>query len=164
MKDDLYVKHPDGSFTFQRSVNEDDVIQLAKRFLVRQFKNRPLFPSPIEVKDYLCHEIGRSEHEIFACLFLDNSHRLISFERMFNETINGSTVHPREVLKRALSHNAAAVILAHNHPSGTLDASEADRRITERLKEVLGLVDIQVLDHIIVSHDASMSFAEQGLL
>ena len=164
MKDDLYVKHPDGSFTFQRSVNEDDVIQLAKTFLVEQFKNRPLFPSPVEVKEYLCHEIGKAEHEIFASLFLDNSHRLISFDRMFNGTIDGAKVYPREVLKRALSHNAAAVIFAHNHPSGTLDASEADRRITKRLKEVLGLVDIEVLDHIIVSHDSSMSFAEQGLL
>jgi DNA repair protein RadC len=101
-------------------------------------------------------------YEVFACLFLDTRHRVISYEELFQGTIDGASVHPREVLRRALQHNAAAVILAHNHPSGVAEPSDADRRITTRLKDALALVDIRVLDHIVIGDQLATSFAERG--
>jgi len=103
------------------------------------------------------------EHEVFCCCFLDNRHRVIAFEEMFRGTVDGTSVHPREVVKRALAHNAVALVLAHNHPSGVSDPSAADELITRRLKEALALVDIRLLDHIVVGADVS-SMAERGLL
>jgi DNA repair protein RadC len=104
------------------------------------------------------------EHEVFACAFLDSRHRLIAYDEMFRSTIDGASVHPREVVKKGLKHNAAAVLLAHNHPSGVACASRSDEEITHRLKECLRLVDIRVLDHIIVAGGGSMSFVEKGIL
>ena len=101
--------------------------------------------------------------EVFACLFLDNRHRVIAYEELFRGTIDGASVHPREVVKRALHFNTAAVILAHNHPSGIAEPSQADERITQRLKDALALVDIRLLDHMIIGDDV-VSFAERGLL
>ena len=102
--------------------------------------------------------------EVFACLFLDNQHRLICYEEMFFGTIDGASVHPREVVKRTLFHNAAAIIFAHNHPSGVSEPSQADRRIAERLKAALSLVDVRVLDHMVIGDAEVTSFAERGLL
>jgi DNA repair protein RadC len=101
---------------------------------------------------------------VFAVLFLDTHHRAISYEELFHGTIDGASVHPREVVNAALRHNAAAVILSHNHPSGVAEPSEADRRITQRLKDALALVDVRVLDHFVVATEGSVSFAERGLL
>ena len=101
---------------------------------------------------------------MFACLFLDNRHRLIRFEELFRGTIDGASVHPREVVRQALAHNAAALILAHNHPSGVAEPSGADRQITRRLVDALALVDVRVLDHLVVGRGEAFSFAEQGLL
>ena len=101
---------------------------------------------------------------VFACLFLDNRHRVIKYEELFRGTIDGASVHPREVVKRALHHNSAAVILAHNHPSGVAEPSLADEAITRRLKDALSLVDVRVLDHFVVAAGESVSFAERGLL
>ena len=104
------------------------------------------------------------EAEAFGCLFLDNRHRLIAFEILFHGTVDGASVHPREVVKRALEHNSAAVIFAHNHPSGVAEPSQADELITRRLRDALALVDIRVLDHVIVGLERCVSFAERGLL
>jgi DNA repair protein RadC len=102
--------------------------------------------------------------EVFACLFLDNRHRVISFDELFRGTIDGATVHPREVVKLALDRRAAAVILAHNHPSGIAEASAADKALTQRLKDALALIDVRVLDHFIIGDGEVLSFAEHGLL
>jgi DNA repair protein RadC len=116
------------------------------------------------VKKYCQLHIGTSENEKFGVLFLNSQHALISFEIMFTGTIDAASVYPREVVKLALQNNAAAVIFTHNHPSGTLDASRADKLITDRLVDALALMDIKVLDHIIVSTTGASSFAQQGLL
>jgi len=126
--------------------------------------NRPALTGPNSVKLLLRTKLAAKESEAFAVLFLDNQHKLISYEELFYGTIDGSSVHPRVVVKRALEVNAAAVIFAHNHPSGVTEPSQADQRITDRLKSALLLVDIRVLDHIIVGAGEEMSFAERGLI
>ncbi|HHA18597.1 MAG TPA: JAB domain-containing protein [Methylophaga sp.] len=115
-------------------------------------------------RQYLQQRLRHYPHEVFACLFLDNKHRMIAFEELFRGTIDGASVYPREVVKQALAHNAAAVIFAHNHPSGIAEPSQADQHITQRLKSALELVDIRVLDHIVVGDGETISLAEQGLL
>ena len=120
--------------------------------------------SPTTTRRYLQLRIGVREREVFTVLFLNSQHGVIAVEELFQGTIDGAAVYPREVVKSALKHNAAAVILAHNHPSGVVEPSAADRRITERLQQSLGLLDIRVLDHVIVSTTGYCSFAEQGLI
>jgi len=120
--------------------------------------------SPMDTEHFLKARLSNLEHELFCCVYLDNRHRVIAFEELFRGTIDGTSVYPREVVKSALQHNAAAVILAHNHPSGVAEPSQADERITKRLKAALELVDIRVLDHIVVGHDKCTSFASRGLL
>lgn len=122
------------------------------------------FANPQDAKDYLILKLAERESEAFAVLFLDNRHRLIAYEELFYGTIDGASVHPREVVKAALYKNAAAVIFTHNHPSGLAEPSQADQRITDRLKNALFLVDVRVLDHIIVGGTQTYSFAEHGLL
>jgi len=119
--------------------------------------------SPDALRNYLKLKLARLEHEVFFVVFMTNRHRVIAFEEMFRGTIDGSAVHPREVLKRVLHHNAAAVIFAHNHPSGVAEPSRADETITRRLQDALALIDVRVLDHIVVADDI-VSFAERGLL
>lgn len=119
--------------------------------------------SPQASKDYVKLHLATYEHEVFACLFLDNKHRVITFEKLFRGTIDSASVYPREVVKACLSHNAAAVILAHNHPSGVAEPSQSDIQITRRLTEALQLIDVRVLDHLIVGEEV-VSFAERGLL
>ena len=123
-----------------------------------------LLTSPERVKEYLCAKLGGAESEVFAVLFLDTQHRLIEYAEMFQGTIDSAEVHPREVVKAALRHNAAAVIVSHNHPSGNPEPSAADQALTQRLREALGLVDVRVLDHVIVAGNATASFAERGLI
>lgn len=122
------------------------------------------FTSPTSTRQYCKMKLTGLEHEVFAVLFLDNRHRLIEYEEMFRGTIDGASVYPREVVKAVIHHNAAAVILAHNHPSGVAEPSGADRRLTERLRDALGLVDVRVLDHLIVGDGEPVSFAERGLI
>jgi len=122
------------------------------------------YTNPSAVSSYLPIKLANQEREVFACLFLDNQHRLIQYEELFKGTIDSANVYPREVVKAALQHNAAAVIFAHNHPSGLATPSEADKRITERLKTALDTVDIRTLDHFVIGHNESVSFAEKGLL
>ena len=120
--------------------------------------------SPRDTTDFLKARLGRLEHESFCVIYLDNRHRVVHFDELFRGTIDGTSVYPREVVKEALKYNAAAIILAHNHPSGVAEPSAADERITKRLKAALELVDIRVLDHIIIGGNDSVSLAERGIL
>ena len=144
---------------------ENQLIAEAKHLLYTRLKTRDqVFTSPHEVRDYLRLQLAGQQREIFSCLFVDSQHRLIEYREMFAGTIDGCSVYPREVVKAALQVNAAAVIFAHNHPSGVAEPSQSDRSITQRLKEALSLMDIRVLDHFIVGDEAVESFAERGLL
>ena len=138
-------------------------LEIARRHFGENLKRRDCLTSPAQTRQYLQALLRDHEHEIFACLMLDNRNRVIAFREMFRGTIDGASVYPREVVKQALADNAAAVILAHNHPSGVCEPSQADIRITERLRKALALVDIRVLDHVIVGDDITC-LAEQGLL
>jgi DNA repair protein RadC len=146
------------------SVSDDAVIDAALELLSQRIAKGPLLASPRAVKDYLRLRFADLQHEVFCLLYLDKRHRLIACEDIFRGTIDGASVHPREVVKAALRHNAAAVICAHNHPSHNAEPSHADELITSRLKEVLSLVDIRLLDHLVVSAVATVSLAERGVL
>lgn len=139
-------------------------VEIARRQLAETLRSGPSLASPRATRDFLVAQLRDLEHEVFCCLYLDNRHRLIRFEPLFRGTIDGANVHPREVVKQALLWNSAAVIVAHNHPSGIAEPSQADELITRRVKEALALVDIRLLDHIIVGDGASVSLAERGLM
>lgn len=138
------------------------VIELANRHLGEQLVRGDTLSNPDTTRQYLMRKIRHYPHEVFACLFLDNQHRVIQFEILFRGTINGASVHPREVVRHCLNHNAAAVIFAHNHPSGIAEPSEADRHITQQLVQALNLIDVRVLDHIIIGDGQSVAFSERG--
>lgn len=140
------------------------VLEMGRRHLRETLARGDVLSSPAATRDYLTAHLRAYPHEVFACLFLDTRHRVISFDELFRGTLDGASVHPREVVKRALQHNAAAVILAHNHPSGVAEPSAADESITRRLKDALALVDIRVLDHFIIGDGLAVSLAERGLL
>ena len=140
------------------------VLEMSRRHLAAQLERASALESPAMVRRYLATRLRHEPREVFACLLLDNRHRVIRYEALFYGTINAASVHPREVVKLALAHNAAALILAHNHPSGVADPSQADRQITDRLVQALGLVEIRVLDHIVIGDGEAVSFAERGLL
>lgn len=143
-------------------------LQAAVELSRRHYRELMMAGSPLSnpraTREFLRMQLRDLPHEVFCCVFLDNRHRVIAFEELFRGTIDGASVHPREVVKRALAKNAAAVILAHNHPSGIAEPSQADELITRRLKEALGLVDIRVLDHLVIGDGVCESFAERGLL
>jgi DNA repair protein RadC len=149
-----------------RQEREDRTIARALRILEkRKDYNHPTMDSPQSVRAYLRLRLDRLEREEFWCVWLDAQHRVIESEQMFVGTLTVASVYPREVVKAALRHNAAAVILAHNHPSGVIEPSDADKDLTQALKKALALVDVKVLDHFIVGESASpLSFAERGLL
>ena len=140
------------------------VLELARRALASQLQEKPLFGNPQAIRDYLQLQLGSREHEVFAVLFLDTQHRLIVLEEMFRGTLAQTSVYPREVVVRALALNAASVVLAHNHPSGSAQASRADELVTQTLKAALALVDVRVLDHFIVTRSEAVSMAELGLM
>ena len=140
------------------------VIELARRALAQELMHRPVFDAPEKVKDYLQLQLGGHAHEVFAVLFLDAQNRLLRLEEMFRGSLTQTSVYPREVVKRALEVQAAAVILAHNHPSGAAEPSRADEYLTQTLKSALALVDVRVLDHLVVARHQVVSFAERGLL
>ena len=139
-------------------------LELSRRYLLGRLARGQVLGSPADVRQFLQLKLRCLPHEVFACLFLDNRHRVIAFEELFRGTLDGASVHPREVVKATLRHNAAALILAHNHPSGVAEPSDADRLITRRLREALGLVDVRVLDHFVVGDGYAVSFAERGWL
>ncbi len=140
------------------------VMEMARRALAQPMQANPVFDSPARVKDYLALQLAGHEHEVFAVLFLDSQHRLLQLDEMFHGTLAQTSVYPREVVRRALAHNAGAVVLAHNHPSGLAEPSRADEFLTQTLKSALQLVDVRVLDHIVVGRGQVVSMAERGLL
>ncbi len=138
--------------------------ELARRYFAEQLTVGEPIRSPADTEAFLLAKMRHLDHELFCCLYLDNRHRVLQFNEMFRGTIDGTSVYPREVVKEALAINAAAVILAHNHPSGVAEPSQADERITRRLKSALELVDIRLLDHLIVGSGKTTSLAARGLI
>jgi DNA repair protein RadC len=140
------------------------VLELARRALAEELKEKAVFSTPQAIRDYLQLQLGSRPYEVFAVLFLDAQHRLIALEELFRGTLAQTSVYPREVVVRALALNAASLVLAHNHPSGSAQPSRADEAITKTLKAALGLIDVQVLDHFVVTTSQATSMAEMGLL
>ena len=158
------VNEQDHTYTALADLSAADIVAMARRILGHRFRRGACLASPRDTRDFLQLELSQLEQEVFCCLFLDNRHRVITFEKLFFGTIDGASVHPREVVKKALKHNAAAIILAHNHPSGIPEPSRADQRLTRRLTDALALVDIRVLDHLVIGDGEAVSFAERGLI
>lgn len=140
------------------------VMEMARRVLEATLARGDALTSAAHTRTYLTAKLRHHPHEVFACLFLDSRHRVIAFEELFFGTIDSTSVHPRQIVRRALHHNAAALILAHNHPSGVAEPSRADEHITQRLREALALIDVRVLDHFVIGDGEAVSFAERGLL
>ncbi len=147
-----------------RSATHEEILEAARAILTRKVRRGASLESPRAVRDYLAVSLSERAHEVFGIIYLDNRHRVIEWQELFRGTLDGATVHPREVVKEALARNAAACILVHNHPSGVAEPSQADELITRRLKEALALVEIRVLDHLVVAGGAVESFAERGLI
>ena len=145
-------------------VEKNAVIKLARAILIDRFKPGELIDSPVAISDYLLHRISDFENEVFGVVYLSTRNTVIRTENLFNGTIDGASVYPRVIVQRALQQNAASVIFFHNHPSGSLEASQADQQITKRLTAALNTVDIRVLDHLIVAGGKTLSFAERGLI
>ena len=139
-------------------------LEMVKRHYKEVLERGNALTSPDITRAYLSAQLRSYSYEVFVCLFLDNQHRVIQLDELFRGTIDGASVYPREVVKQALYHNAAAVILGHNHPSGICEPSQADKHITEKLKQALALLDIRVLDHFIIGDGQPYSFAEHGLI
>lgn len=137
-------------------------LEMARRYLEQDLKRHAVLDSPQSVRDYLKHQLRHEKHEVFGCLFLDTRHRIMRYEALFHGTINTASVYPREVVRRTLEVNAAALILTHNHPSGMPQPSPADKQITQRLKLALDLIDVRILDHFIVGDGEPLSMAEHG--
>lgn len=140
------------------------IFEMSRRALNEQMQVKDVLSSPKQVRDYLCLKLGSLTREVFMVLFLDAQNRIITSEEMFSGTLTQTSVYPREVVKRALHHNAASVIFAHNHPSGIAKQSQADESLTSELKNALALVDVRVLDHFVVAGNSTLSFVERGLL
>ncbi|MGR5340965.1 RadC family protein [Vibrio astriarenae] len=150
-------------YLFSGPMSTHQVLEKAAEIISEQYLRGDAFCNPQATKDFISYKLAGHEREVFAVLYLDNKHRLIEFEELFFGTINAASVYPREVVKACLRHNAAAVILAHNHPSGDPTPSESDKHITRRLKEILAQIDVQVLDHI-VAGKSCVSLAEMRWL
>lgn len=159
--DGLFVRDIYGRF---QPATAGQILLAAREVIEQQLQRGVTCNAPQAVRDFLRTKMAGFPHEVFAVLFLDNQHRLIEYAELFRGTIDSAAVYPREVVKETLARNAAAVILAHNHPSGSTEPSAADRLLTQRLKEALALIDVRVIDHIIVAGNATTSFAERGLL
>lgn len=140
------------------------VLEMSRRALAEEMKRGDVLTSPAAVRDWLRLRLAGLAHEVFMAVFLDAQNRVVASEELFRGTLTQTSVYPREVVKRALAHNAAGMILAHNHPSGVAEPSQADRWLTEQLKAALALVDVRVLDHFVIAGGTGLSFAEKGLL
>ena len=139
-------------------------LELARRSLAEQLNEQPALANPRDSGDFLRARLRHLPYEVFGCLYLDNRHRVLGFEELFRGTVDGASVHPREVVRACLAHNACAVILAHNHPSGVAEPSAADCAITRELRDALQLVDIRVLDHLVIGSGTPVSMAARGLI
>lgn len=157
----LCIRQANGRY---RAAADAEILSAAAARLEAPLRQRDALTSPSEVRAYLKARLSHHPYETFACLFLDNRHRVIDYREIFRGTIDGASVHPREIVREAIDCNAAAVIFAHNHPSGVAEPSQADVRITQRLQDALALVDVRVLDHIVIGEGDGVSFAERGLL
>ena len=157
----LYVRTRTNRY---KVAHADDIVEAARAVVGQRMQRGASFANPLDSQRYFQDKLGGLEREVFAAAYLDTRHRLIEYVELFHGTIDGAEVHPREVVRQAIRCNAAAVILAHNHPSGTLDPSAADRAVTARLKQALALVDVRLIDHIIVGGLSSFSLAGSGLL
>jgi DNA repair protein RadC len=157
----LYVAEPDGSYA---SATDAVIIRAAGQAVTRAFSRGPCFGTPATARKLLPAMLGAHEYEVFCIAHLDMRHRLIHFEEMFRGTVDGASVHPREVVRSVMKWNSASVIAIHNHPSGDPEPSLADELITRRLKETLALIDVRMLDHLIVGGDSVVSLAERGLI
>ena len=161
---ELYVQDAEGNYSLNRPARAEEIVTLAESILRERVSRGEPLTGPATVKRWLVTRLSQCPREVFCVLYLDNRHRVIAFEELFHGTLDGCSVHPREVIKRALHYNCAAVIYAHNHPSGIAEPSDADRRLTQRLKEALSLVDIRTLDHFVIGGLSAVSFAERGWL
>ncbi|EPH1852796.1 RadC family protein [Pseudomonas aeruginosa] len=153
-----------GTYLVESPVTETDIMLMARQLANLRLRRGRALTSPKEVFSHLQALLAGYEHEVFALLMLDSQHRVIAFEEVFRGTLDGASVYPREIVKIALEHNAAAMILVHNHPSGDPEPSQADRILTSKLKDALSLVGVRTLDHIVVGHEGCKSLAEQGCL
>ena len=158
---DDQVTEPVAELADYREDQEDRLIRQALVLVRRRFERAEAMQSPRDAANYVQLWLGPREQEVFACLFLDGRHRIIASEVLFHGTVDSAAIYPREVVRRALDHNAAALICAHNHPSGSAEPSRADEMITRRLQEALGLVDVRLLDHLVVGETVT-SLAEKG--
>ena len=161
---ELYVQDAEGNYSLNRPARAEEIVELAESILRERVSRGEPLTDPTAVKRWLVARLSQCPREVFCVLFLDNRHRVIAFEELFHGTLDGCSVHPREVIKRALHYNCAAVIYAHNHPSGVAEPSDADRRLTQRLQDALSLVDIRTLDHFVIGGIEAVSFAERGWL
>lgn len=151
------------TYTFDTPMTENQVLEAAAEILACKYVREDAFTSSEATKEFLRFKLGNYEREVFAVMLLDSQHQMIDFQELFFGTINAASVYPREVVKTVLAHNAAAVIFAHNHPSGSSEPSQADIAITSKLKQALSLIDVSVLDHVVVGK-TTCSFADRGLL
>ncbi|MCC5879520.1 MAG: DNA repair protein RadC [Idiomarina sp.] len=147
-----------------RSIQLQVILELSKRYLASTLIRGEGFTRPQLVRDYLAAQLRHQPREVFAILLLDSQHRLIHFAELFLGTINAAPVYPREIVKLVMQHNAAAVIIAHNHPSGVAEPSIADQQVTARIKKALDVIDVSLLDHFVVGGEGTVSFAERGML
>jgi DNA repair protein RadC len=166
MKNDLYknLKPSDESKNIPKNISEEDVLYWAEKIITERFSRSNYLTSPDATREFLRILLAKEHREVFVVIFLDNQNGVIGYESLFQGTIDGAAVYPREVVKSVLDNNAASVILAHNHPSGTAEPSQADKTITTRIKDALDIIDVRILDHLIVGGTNILSFAERGLI
>ena len=164
MSDAIWIRDDEGNYHFPSPVDASQVLDLAASILESSISRGDALEQPTDAARLFKLKLGLREIEVFAVAWLDNRHRLIQYEELFFGTISGASVYPREVVRRAIQLNAAAVVLSHNHPSGVAEPSQADIAITRRLKEALGLIDTRVLDHLIIGGDTHVSMSERGLI
>jgi DNA repair protein RadC len=157
-----FVKNEQGLYHVQGCVKPEEIVSTAATILLDELTGREALTSPTDVAQFLQMALAQEKNEVFAAIFLNNKHKVLSFESLFNGTIDGAAVYPRVVVQQALNCNAAAVIFAHNHPSECCEPSQADRTITTRLKDALALIDVRVLDHFVVSRSEWVSLAQRG--
>ena len=153
-----------GTYLMEAPVTEADILRMAQQLAMSRLSKGRALTEPKQVFSHLQTLLQYHEHEVFALLLLDTKHRIIGFQELFRGTLDGASVYPREVVKIALEHNAAAVVLVHNHPSGDPEPSQADRTLTTTLKNALNMIGTQTLDHIVVGHEGCVSLAERGYL
>lgn len=153
-----------GRYVFKSPASAAQILEIAEQITAERFYREDVVSSPASAVAFLQRRLALRQSEVFAVAFLDNRHRVIAFREMFVGTIDGASVHPREVVRAALEHNAAALLIAHNHPSGNSEPSQADIAITRRLCDALALIDVRVLDHVIIAGTSHVSLAERGLM